>query len=522
MDTPKPAVFIKDPFSKWLPRPDDLEQYGISADGTPTHHWVAIHIDGDSSSALPHIGDECTMFFDISTTERTPPPAHLSASDVLDTTKKIVETFRDAEQKYNNVLARVDNDIVAATAAEDSDRVEYLEQYREAWAMRSFYKTAAEILFELITVPSEEAVREHPNLSLSVQRVVTAKAVAAVLRQRLDAEKSNDDELDYEWFGRIRTWVMDNATFPLPPPLHHFGLEWAAKRIPLPPGTLSNIALFSVSTPGQVKWASGKNRPPVRFQMKPIAPVGQLHTFMNSLFTSTKGTWSSRHPSATTVARIQHKPEAASTSAEYAAGSILKSQSMRTPPPWAARFWEHTMLFHTPVKYRNLVDGFLGLRQALDNGVFSGEALGLVNSLMKVPFGYAFVAGGPCTGKTTLAMRIVKAIISGAVDQRAFVVPDERPDGTTQNKSNPIVSETSTDAQFSEESDSDTESTTTAWYRPVWSHLSSQSTSAEEAKPEINLTPRVAWTVHSNKLADEATRRAHQACPGKIVVRVLP
>ncbi|KAF4989394.1 hypothetical protein FDECE_14727 [Fusarium decemcellulare] len=51
LDTPKPAVFIKGPFSNWSPRPDDLQEYGITADGTLTHHWVAMYIDDDISNA---------------------------------------------------------------------------------------------------------------------------------------------------------------------------------------------------------------------------------------------------------------------------------------------------------------------------------------------------------------------------------------------------------------------------------------------------------------------------------------
>ncbi|KAF4460376.1 MFS monocarboxylate transporter [Fusarium albosuccineum] len=418
----------------------------------------------------------------IPTAERAIPRATLTASQVVRIATEIVKTFSRAEQKCRNVLNQCNDDIAVATAAEDTNRIKHIEDHREEWALKSFYETAIQVLLELIATPSDEAKLAYPQAAPSVQRAATAKKVATDLRQHRDVENPDDnDESDHEWFDRVQTWVMDNATARLPKPPSGLGPEWPAKRIPLPPGTMANIALFSVNTPRQFNWTVGMAKPPLRFQMRSITPVGQLHTFMSSLFAATDGGWSSRYPSATTTTRIDYKPEAKSIISECSAISMLNSHTVDTSRPLAARFWEHTTSFRTSVEYRNLVDGFPGLKQALDDGVFSGEGLSAVQSLMKVPFGYAFITGGPGSGKTTLAMRIVKAVISGPVDLAAFeLYEDDKADGTRKDK---------------------------------WT---------KKFKPEVNLTAKVAWAAPSNKLVDDATRRAHRECPDKIVVRVLP
>ncbi|EEU48426.1 uncharacterized protein NECHADRAFT_74553 [Fusarium vanettenii 77-13-4] len=61
---------------------------------------------------------------------------------------------------------------------------------------------------------------------------------------------------------------------------------------------------------------------------------------------------------------------------------------------------------------QDFVQIFPGLARAYEDGAFRGEAAGLVESLRSVPFEWAFVTGGPGSGKTTAALAIVKAVIS--------------------------------------------------------------------------------------------------------------
>ncbi|KAJ3527097.1 hypothetical protein NM208_g10873 [Fusarium decemcellulare] len=145
------------------------------------------------------------------------PRAPLSASQIIRIATGIAKSFRSPEQKYRNVLVHCNNDIVAATAEEDTSR--------------------------FIATPSDEARLEHPQAAPSVQRAATAKAIATDLRQRRDAENSDgNDESDHEWFDRVQAWVTENARARLPKPRSGLGPEWPAKRVPLPPGTMSNIA----------------------------------------------------------------------------------------------------------------------------------------------------------------------------------------------------------------------------------------------------------------------------------------
>ncbi|KAF5530546.1 hypothetical protein FMEXI_13484 [Fusarium mexicanum] len=47
LNTPIQAVVWRDVFSSWEPQDDDLEVYGIPADGTTTAYWVAHYLDPD-------------------------------------------------------------------------------------------------------------------------------------------------------------------------------------------------------------------------------------------------------------------------------------------------------------------------------------------------------------------------------------------------------------------------------------------------------------------------------------------
>ncbi|KAF5005856.1 hypothetical protein FDECE_7730 [Fusarium decemcellulare] len=219
------------------------------------------------------------------------------------------------------------------------------------------------------------------------------------------------------------------------------------------------------------------------------------------------------------------------------------------------------------MEHRNLVDGFPGLKQAFATGLFEGESKGAVESLMKVPFGYAFITGGPGSGKTSLALRIVKAVVSDGVDQAAFNVPDDKPDDEGDGESESVISKTVADTQdagwgdtaanttegpWDEKMDALEESDDQGWTRDpdaqAWEeptataydmeaetdaaaldftvspgfYLKEHDTpSAEAPKSEVNLTAKAAWIAPSNTLVDDATRRAHRECPDKIVVQVL-
>jgi hypothetical protein len=70
---------------------------------------------------------------------------------------------------------------------------------------------------------------------------------------------------------------------------------------------------------------------------------------------------------------------------------------------------------------------FLSKYSRLGNDTFKGEAVDVVNSLRSVPFGWAFVTGGPGAGKTTAAVAIVKAITSHPVES---VVQAQEDDAT--------------------------------------------------------------------------------------------
>ncbi|KAF5573536.1 hypothetical protein FPCIR_13939, partial [Fusarium pseudocircinatum] len=69
---------------------------------------------------------------------------------------------------------------------------------------------------------------------------------------------------------------------------------------------------------------------------------------------------------------------------------------------------------------------FPGLARAYLNREFEGECERLVKTLKETPYSYAFVTGGPGSGKTMTAMKLFAAIISGDSDP----VTSDKPEST--------------------------------------------------------------------------------------------
>jgi ABC-type transport system involved in cytochrome c biogenesis ATPase subunit len=73
----------------------------------------------------------------------------------------------------------------------------------------------------------------------------------------------------------------------------------------------------------------------------------------------------------------------------------------------------------------DFLKAFPGLAAAFKQGVLESEAHLLFEALKSVIHDHAFVGGGPGSGKTTVALKIVKAIVSGIVNPKdGRVEPD--------------------------------------------------------------------------------------------------
>ncbi|KAH6978150.1 hypothetical protein EDB82DRAFT_476899 [Fusarium venenatum] len=95
-----------------------------------------------------------------------------------------------------------------------------------------YTNVAAESLFSMIAVPSNQAIEDHTDQLLNVQLAATALYLAADLRQH---------ELGVEWDGSIRDWLL--------------------------PGTPADVALCEAITANQSNWPLGMKKPPLKVNL---------------------------------------------------------------------------------------------------------------------------------------------------------------------------------------------------------------------------------------------------------------
>ncbi|KAF5573062.1 hypothetical protein FPCIR_14101 [Fusarium pseudocircinatum] len=94
----------------------------------------------------------------------------------------------------------------------------------------------------------------------------------------------------------------------------------------------------------------------------------------------------------------------------------LNSRANSRNPTLAGHFWKYSHNFQKDPTIVNFHERFPGLASAFKEGKFKGEVERFVRSLREVPFAYMFCTGCPGSGKTTTALNIVEAVMSGPVE----------------------------------------------------------------------------------------------------------
>jgi hypothetical protein len=490
-----------------------LDVYGIPADGTIMHHWVVIHLDKDFAPSIPDVGQRCVFFLGVPHREREMPQVTLNAAQISKMTKNLVFRFHLAESKSDRIRHAMEKQAEAARSDDDEDKAEYLEGLIDGKSENSFVLVAGQSIYELLRVPSPASVAHLPNEPPTVQRAHTASLLALELRQK-------DDENDIVWFLRIQAWVTKYASTNLTMSPTGRKPEYHATRIPLPAGTQANLALFSVVTGKQANWPPGLVKPPVLSKIPTIKPTGKLHLALNNMFKpgsfdKEKGKFILAVPKGKDHPRVNvniyYKPDATTVLAECRAVTQMNSRSetdSQTPATeffgWSNNFQERPYIF-------NFLQKFPGLARAFDAGEFTDEVSPLVEALKAVPYGWAFVTGGPGSGKTTTAMNLVKAVVSDSVNMS---IPVD--DGSDSDSDSNDSDHNDSDHNDSDHNDSDG---CDGWGIAPGFQFEEKT---EEAQGDSVGNAKVAWTAGQNKLVDDVVRRASSACPGKVVVRVLP
>jgi hypothetical protein len=472
-----------------------LDVYGIPADGTIMHHWVVIHLDKDFAASIPDVGHSCVFFLGVPHREREMPQVALNAAQISKITKSLVFRFHLAESKSDRIRDSMEKEAEAARSNNDENRAEYLEGLIDEKSEDSFVLGAGQSIFELLRFPSSASVAHLPKEPPTVQRAHTASLLALELRKK-------DDENDIVWFSRVQSWVTKHASTPHTMSVTGRGPEYYATRIPLPARTRANLAIFSVVTGKQANWPPGLVKPPVLSKMPTMKPSGKLHLALNNMFKpgsydKEKGKFIRASPNIKgypgVIVNISYKPDATTVLAECRAITQMNSHSDADNKTLATGFFGWSNNFQERPLVFNFLDRFPGLARAFNAGEFTGEVPRLVEALKAVPYGWAFITGGPGSGKTTTAMSLVGAVISGTTKIAFPMEQDEKDDSDS----------------------SDVDSNSSRYTAPDFKY-------EVNAKEESVGNAKVAWTAGQNKLVDDAARRASLACPDKVVVRVLP
>ena len=238
------GYLIANSSTRWKGDKDTVKNYGIPADGTLTHYWAVVKLQEGTS--IPQIGEKCSMYFpNTGYVKHGKPTARVTANYVDIIAKTVVRNLDEIELTADNYA---NNEYPA-----DPENPDDFDE--DAWrdAKESHYEErAAEMFFNLITGSSDE-----PTPSQIEEAMPLAVAVARSLQR-------TPELTDIEFLDRVREWVSEKAVGGIAPRATETGPEWPARRIPLPAGAVSNVALFTVKAPTQSNWVMGFRKPPMK------------------------------------------------------------------------------------------------------------------------------------------------------------------------------------------------------------------------------------------------------------------
>ncbi|KAF4992290.1 hypothetical protein FGRMN_7256, partial [Fusarium graminum] len=229
---------------------------------------------------------------------------------------------------------------------------------------------------------------------------------------------------DIEWFEEILAWIIEFGGSGRVGTMPEYSPEYRAKRIALPHGTKANVTLISFSLPCQKHWVPGLPKPYIKVSMPAVKVVGKLHKFLDTLFTpgyveeGTKVIVEAKAKVPFVLGTIAHSTNPTTTAFEGDTPLRLNSRENTL----SSKFWTYSTAFQSSPDVYNFLKAFPGLATSFENGEFDSEARQVVQALQSVPCGHAFVGGGPDSGKTTVATKIVRAIVSGGVSRDCLVV----------------------------------------------------------------------------------------------------
>ncbi|KAF5657096.1 hypothetical protein FHETE_10621 [Fusarium heterosporum] len=349
-----PIVVLENTFSRWIPEKNDIDRYGITPNGCVTHYFGVIALDPHISSAFPDVNESFSLFTAARWGRHGLPSTGLTPEQSRAVALHIVSAFQLGEFKASNKQEDIDDEIAAA--ADDEGKVTWLSEQAESLVLECFIGKAAKALFNVLREPSANEIELYKGRD---DQLVHTAIVAAKQLQR------DNYSGDIEWSEGILACVVKFGGPDRFGKMHELGPEYRTKRIALPYGTKANVALISVSMPA-------------------VKVVGELHNFLNTLFTpgsTTKGT---------------NKIVKAKDEVPFVVGTILRDVNPKTiafecdapsrldsrEDSLSSKFWTYSMAFQSSPDVYNFLKAFPGLAASFENGEFDSEARRVVQALL--------------------------------------------------------------------------------------------------------------------------------------------
>ncbi|SCN67021.1 uncharacterized protein FFB20_02444 [Fusarium fujikuroi] len=544
------AVVIKDPYTTWESKDDDLQVYGIAADKQPLRWYFIVDLSNGVADMFPDVDIPFKVYIRTEYDARTMPSNGFSAEQVHHVTNELLRNFRLAETKGEMAESRCQQDIDKAAEKGYEAREERLTEKLQTIRNDVFKAFAASFLYGILPQPSAEAIAEHARKPLNVQLAATAQHLAEALRQR-------DDENDIDWGNRVRVFVRENGPGRSTQGISGYGEAFTAIVRDLPPGTAANIGLLEVKTANQSNWPIGLKKPPVKLSLPHVTIKGPLHEFLSNIWVPVKDA-----PASTTYKTVTFKawfkPDDTSIKAECAAVTEINSLGENAI---SKNFWTWAQCFGENKNLHNWLVQYPALGRQVEAHEYTGERHDVLSRLDRVPFGYAAITGPPGSGKTSLAEDIVLSVISEPCNHAEVTVyppmvqgqatSEDGPDHESDSGSEDDLdheSDSGNDGEPDHESDSGNDgdfneaptepATFTAWPNDETNQeqlatftVGPQLPEAWETEPLGNqqeeaigvaVIPRVAWLVAENQLCNDAQVRLSIKRPDAVILRARP
>ncbi|KAK2591046.1 hypothetical protein QQS21_011260, partial [Conoideocrella luteorostrata] len=525
----KVAVFpIPEPV--WAPQTDDLQTYGIVADGKPTSFYVVHRPTEHTVQLMPPVDSKVEMYLQCTQKYHTSPEQVLGPTAVKIKVQSIFEQCKIFYSKAKQYANRRQKEYLNAARKNASSGVyddngkaepvtdeELLEDFDFTHILETSYESdLKKFLFQYVGNGNitESVCKKHPKTTTDELRMFLAGDAAKQLYP-------GTNDADFKTI--ITAFVTAQKDVPVENVVPDIGIPFHGRRVAQPRGLPSRDVHFIIHRPKQPLWPAVLQQPPIIVEFPEAKFDGQAREFFKKVV-----------PKQPTITALIITMETNTTSRE-AADAVRDCNGFGKNSPEAA-FYEHIIRFASFPKdhLRDFTACYPGIHDMIQSGSFSPEFTERLRKLKHTRSGNVIVTGTAGTGKTEEAMQIVFAALKGGYEAHAgwnsgVTEPTPAPRVAKLQFTLPIDLEVEIDDALNTPfQPSPTEASNPLRNSPPkedgpklsWSDFSGQ-TVTSRLQSEV-VASSAHWTAAQNNQADDAMRRLAAKPFNLNVLRIYP